>query len=214
MSERFSPEQQQLLALAAVFEAAQLADDVAQHGDCDSKALEELMAGVMALDADDFDSIYAQPARLREGVSLISRSLNKDSAGARLRPLNYGLALLHLSGKLRKNDDTVSILRNRLLALSGQQAHFEKLSDDAFCHRIAGIYVDTLGTFRFRIQVKGDPAHLQDDNKAARIRALFLAGVRAAFLWHQLGGRRWHLLFHRKRLLDLVESIDINNLNT
>ncbi len=35
MSERFSPEQQQLLALAAVFEAAQLADDVAQRGDCD-----------------------------------------------------------------------------------------------------------------------------------------------------------------------------------
>ncbi len=212
MSERFSPEQQQLLALAAVLEAAQLADDVAQCGDCDPKAFEALIAGVMALDADDFDSIYAQPARLREGVSLLNRSLNKDSAGANLRPLNYGLALLHLAGKLRKNDDTVSILRNRLLALSGQQAHFDKFSDDAFCHRIAGIYVDTLGTFRFRIQVKGDPAHLQDDDKAARIRALFLAGVRAAFLWHQLGGRRWHLLFHRKRLLALIDSIDINNL--
>ena len=202
MSERFSPEQQQLLALAAVFEAAQLADDVAQRGDCDPKAFEGLIAGVMALDADDFDSIYAQPALLREGVSLLNRSLNKESRGANLRPLNYGLALLHLAGKLR----------NRLLALSGQQAHFDKFSDDAFCHRIAGIYVDTLGTFRFRIQVKGDPAHLQDDDKAARIRALFLAGVRAAFLWHQLGGRRWHLLFHRKRLLSLIESIDINTL--
>jgi len=212
MSERFSPEQQQLLALAAVFEAAQLADDVAQRGDCDPKAFEGLIAGVMALDADDFDSIYAQPALLRDGVSLLNRSLNKESRGANLRPLNYGLALLHLAGKLRKNEDTVSILRNRLLALSGQQAHFDKFSDDAFCHRIAGIYVDTLGTFRFRIQVKGDPAHLQDDDKAARIRALFLAGVRAAFLWHQLGGRRWHLLFHRKRLLSLIDSININNL--
>ncbi len=212
MSERFSPEQQQLLALAAVFEAAQLADDVAQRGDCDPKAFEGLIAGVMALDADDFDSIHAQPALLREGVSLLNRSLNKESRGANLRPLNYGLALLHLAGKLRKNEDTVSILRNRLLALSGQQAHFDKFSDDAFCHRIAGIYVDTLVTFRFRIQVKGDPAHLQDDDKAARIRALFLAGVRAAFLWHQLGGRRWHLLFHRKRLLSLIDSIDINNL--
>ena len=212
MSERFSPEQQQLLALAAVFEAAQLADDVAQRGDCDPKAFEGLIAGVMALHADDLDSIYAQPDQLREGVSLLNRSLNKDSRGANLRPLNYGLALLHLAGKLRKNEDTVSILRNRLLALSGQQAHFDKFSDDAFCHRIAGIYVDTLGTFRFRIQVKGDPAHLQDDDKAARIRALFLAGVRAAFLWHQLGGRRWHLLFHRKRLLSLIDSIDINNL--
>ncbi|MGK0404322.1 DUF489 family protein, partial [Alcanivorax borkumensis] len=57
-----------------------------------------------------------------------------------------------------------------------------------------------------------EPAHLQDDNKAARIRALFLAGVRAAFLWHQLGGRRWHLLFQRKRLISVIESIDINGL--
>ena len=130
MSERFSPEQQQLLALAAVFEAAQLADDVAQRGDCDPKAFEALIAGVMALDAEDFDSIYAQPDQLREGVSLLNRSLNKDSRGANLRPLNYGLALLHLAGKLRKNEDTVSILRNRLLALSGQQAHFDKFSDD------------------------------------------------------------------------------------
>ena len=28
------------------------------------------------------------------------------------------------------------------------------VADDAFCHRLASIYVDTLGTFRFRIQVK------------------------------------------------------------
>ena len=54
--------------------------------------------------------------------------------------------------------------------------------------------------------------HLQDENKAARVRALFLAGVRAAFLWHQLGGRRWQLLFQRKRLLTAIESININNL--
>ena len=79
MSERFSPEQQQLLALAAVFEAAQLADDVAQRGDCDSQAFEALIAGVMELDADNFDGVYSQPGLLREGVSLLSRSLSKDS---------------------------------------------------------------------------------------------------------------------------------------
>ncbi|MAX54035.1 MAG: lysogenization regulator HflD [Alcanivoracaceae bacterium] len=212
MSERFSREQQRTLALAAVFQAAQLADDIALRGDCDPRAFEALIEGVMALDAETFDAIYPRPGLLRDGMSLLNRSLNKDSAGGSLRPLNYGLALLHLAGKLRKNDDTTSILRHRLMALSGQQAHFSSLTEDAFCHRLAGIYVDTLGTFRFRIQVKGEPSHLQDENKAARIRALFLAGVRAAFLWHQFGGRRWHLLFQRKPILSQIESIDINNL--
>jgi len=26
-----------------------------------------------------------------------------------------------------------------------------------------------------------------------------LTGIRAAILWRQVGGRRWHLLFNRKR---------------
>lgn len=210
MSERFTPEQQQVLALAAVFQAAQLADDIALRGDCDTRSLRVLNEGVMALDADNFDSIYTQPAQLREGLALLELSLNRSSAGASLRPLNYGLALLHLTSKLAKNTDTTNILRHRLMALNGQQAHFSDVADDAFCHRLASIYVDTLGTFRFRIQVKGEPAHLQDEGKAARIRALFLAGVRAGFLWQQLGGKRWHLLFKRKQILSILESIDIS----
>ncbi|MDX1805055.1 MAG: high frequency lysogenization protein HflD [Alcanivorax sp.] len=208
-----SPEQQQLLALAAVFEAAQLADDIASRGDCDRQALRALLEGVMALDATDFSAIYPHPSHLREGISLLNRSLSKEGSSVQVRPLNYGLSLLHLSGKLRKQEDVISILRHRLLALSGQQAHFDDITDAAFCHRLAGIYLDTLGTFRFRVQVRGEPAHLQDEDKAARIRALFLAGVRAAFFWHQLGGRRWQLLFQRKRLLDTLESLNINELN-
>ncbi|MGH8570919.1 MAG: DUF489 family protein, partial [Gammaproteobacteria bacterium] len=34
-----------------------------------------------------------------------------------------------------------------------------------------------------------------------KIRAVLLAGVRAAMLWHQIGGRRWHLPVFRKRIL-------------
>lgn len=211
MSE-LNDDQKQVLALAAVFQAAQLADDVASRGDCDPRPLDNLLEGVMAMDAQEFTHIYPHPARLRDGLTLMERSLNKDAGGALLRPLNYGLALLHLAAKLRKNDDTVSILRHRLLALSGQRAHFDSLTDEAFCHRLAGIYLDTLGTFRFRIQVKGEPSYLQDDDKAAKIRALFLAGVRAAFLWHQLGGRRWQLLFHRKRFLAVMETLNINDI--
>ncbi|KGD65898.1 putative lysogenization regulator [Alcanivorax nanhaiticus] len=210
MSERFSPEQQQVLALAAVFQAAQLGDDLALRGDCDPRALRALIEGVMALDADNFDAIYPQPQFLREGLALLELSLNRNSGGASLRPLNYGLSLLHLASKLRKSEETTNILRHRLMALKGQQAHFSDLADDAFCHRLASIYVDTLGSFRFRIQVKGEPAHLQDEDKAARIRTLFLAGVRAAFLWQQLGGRRWHILFKRKQILSVLESINIS----
>lgn len=202
-----NPDQQQVLALAAVFQAAHLADKLAATGDCDMPAMDALMKGVMALDADDFKGIYPEPQYLRDGLMLIDASLNRTINGEQMRAMNYGLALLHLTARLKKNNDVNGVLRHRLQALKGQQAHFDAFTDPAFCHRVASIYVDTLGSFKFRIQVQGKPEHLQNDDTAARIRALFLAGVRGAFLWQQLGGRRWQLLFHRKRLVATVNSL-------
>ena len=46
-----------------------------------------------------------------------------------------------------------------------------------------------------------------DDRNADIIRALLLSGIRAAFLWRQLGGRRWSLLLRRKKLLQAAQSL-------
>lgn len=205
-------QQQQLLALAAVFQSALLAERVASNGDINAPAMDTLFTGVMALEASDFDHIYPDPSRFQDGLRMLRQSLGRQKAPESSRPLSYALALLHLSAQLRKNSDMVSILHHRLVALEGQRAHFDSLASAPFCHRLAGIYLDTVGTFRFRIRVRGEPALLRDDDNAARIRALFLAGVRAAFLWHQLGGRRWRLLFQRKQQVEILNSIKFNDL--
>lgn len=212
MSEPLNRDQQRMMALAAVFEAAALADRIAHEGDADATACEELVGGVMALNATGFEAIYPHPGRFVDGLRLLRLSLSRGQGRETARPLAYAVGLLHLSGRLRRNGNMISILRHRLIALEGQRAHFDSLSSATFSHRLAGIYLDTLGTFRFRIRVQGNPSLLQNEDNAARIRALFLAGVRAAFLWHQMGGRRWQLLFQRKRQLDLLNTIKISNL--
>jgi high frequency lysogenization protein len=70
-----------------------------------------------------------------------------------------------------------------------------------------GLYQTTVSTFSFRIQVGGDPRHLQNTENAARIRALLLAGIRSALLWRQVGGKRWHMLFFRSRLKPSLRRI-------
>jgi high frequency lysogenization protein len=63
--------------------------------------------------------------------------------------------------------------------------------------------------------VSGHPEHLAPAHPGARrhalpaatsnaskIRALLLAGIRAARLWRQLGGHRWQLVFSRRKLLN------------
>lgn len=46
-----------------------------------------------------------------------------------------------------------------------------------------------------RIQVTGSPAVLQSPQVQAKVRATLLAGIRAAVLWHQVGGGRLQLMF-------------------
>jgi high frequency lysogenization protein len=48
--------------------------------------------------------------------------------------------------------------------------------------------------------IKGDQAHLSNVDNAAKIRALLLAGIRAALLWRQAGGDRWKLIFSRSAM--------------
>ena len=72
-----------------------------------------------------------------------------------------------------------------------QAEHFSVIHDNVFAN-IASLYQQTISTLRQRIQVKGNPIYLQQPGVAERIRCLLFAAVRSAFLWRQLGGKRYH----------------------
>lgn len=67
---------------------------------------------------------------------------------------------------------------------------------------MAGIYVDVISPLGPRIQVTGSPAVLQSPQVQAKVRSALLAGIRAAVLWHQVGGGRLQLMFSRNRLVN------------
>src|SRR5690606_33083867 len=80
--------------------------------------------------------------------------------------------------------------------------------------QLSRIYQQTISTLGKRIQVTGDPQLLQQEQVADRIRALLLAGVRLAWLWRQLGGRRWHLIVRRRALLVGLRALDTSTHTT
>jgi len=55
--------------------------------------------------------------------------------------------------------------------------------------------------------VSGEHGHLANPMIAARVRAVLLAGIRSAVLWHQLGGRRLQLLFSRGKVARTAAEI-------
>lgn len=193
--------QEQLVALGAVFEAAFLVDKIARSGQVSEASLGCMLGSLLVRDPQNTLEVYGgDDLNLREGYRALVGALERDPSTLQRQPLRYALALLGLERKLAKRDDMLAVIGTRLDQIQQQVQHFG-ITHDNVVAASGGLYQDTLSTFSQRIQVQGDMRHLQQPSNAAKIRALLLAGIRAARLWRQLGGHRWQLVFSRRKLL-------------
>lgn len=178
------------LALAGVVQAAALVHRTAHGHTVPDAARTALLGTVPTRQADDFALIFPEPADFQPGAALAVEALSGQSRTPEI--LRYSLQLVEIARQLAGVPQVVEKLGRLLDELD---------PDDLDEHRFSSIYRQTVSTLGKRIQVTGEPAVLQQEAAADRIRALLLAGVRLAWLWHQLGGRRWHLILRRRPLL-------------
>ena len=195
------------LALAGIFQSASLVNSLAQGDTVDSEAYCTSITSIFALNPREFKEIFGQPNNLEVGFTLLKSILDNKNIKAHANTLRYVLGLMQIQSTLRKNDDVVSNLKNRLHQCVGRTEYFDSNIHPSVIANLADIYVETLGTFRYRIHVKGDPVVLQQACNTNKVRAIFLAGVRSAMLWHQLGGRRWQLMLSRKNLMREIDTL-------
>lgn len=206
---------EQVLGLAGLFQAAALVEQIATRGIVSQDNIATSIYSIMQLNPSSTEEIYGKPEEIAYNLNLGLQNLKdlveKPSAVHNKDITRYALSMMHLESKLSKNPEMLQTLSQRLAQIVEQARYFspddpEALQNPAtFCHpnviaNIASLYQDTISTFNFRIQVTGDPRHLQNNENAAKIRALLLAGIRSSMLWRQKGGKRWHLLFFKSRL--------------
>jgi high frequency lysogenization protein len=192
------------LALAGVFQAARLVQQLAHDGRVDIDAFSTSIHSILTLDARDTDEVFDGARGMRQGLELLRSKLG----GAEGTPLDveiarYVVSMVHLAGQLRRRTDIQDTIRRGIDTAEEQMKFFESSEDNAhpiLVEKLAELYVQTLGTLPPRIMVTGEQGFLVNPLIASKVRASLFAGVRAAFLWRQLGGRRWHLLFSRRRI--------------
>jgi high frequency lysogenization protein len=212
-SVEFSDWEYRNIALAAVTQCALLVHDLAINGTADEKTMLACLRPVYLLDPDSIHQVYPDVSQFNDGVQVLQRSF--DSAGMRenAETVRYLLGMLVLQQRLSKAPTMLPAIRDRLQQLTATEGQ-PPLTDDlpqqaiqADCSALARLYQDTVSKLSFRIHVSGNPEHLRDHAVADQIRALLLAGIRSAVLWHQLGGRRWHLVFYKKRIRECLTGI-------
>ncbi len=204
MSNRYT-DQEYAMMLGGVFQAAKQVFELAYSGQTDEKLLDQAVQTLFQNNPDSVRAVYGEIAHLRKGLKTFAQQL-ENAQDRNPEITQYSIRLLQLGYKLFKDPQ-------RLLALTLDLEDFESrmrafgFEADTRYSQLAAIYQDHISKLGPRIMVKGDPALLQNNDVAARIRVALLTGIRSAFLWYQCGGKRWHLITRQKRLLNAAHQL-------
>ncbi len=196
----------QTIALAALLQACYLVDQLSKNGSVPSENMRPLIDSLLNFSPESTAAVYNGAQNITPGLTIVNDVLSGKTASGYAEALRYAMGIMHLEKKVRHNNEMLSTIRNRLEHVEFRSNHFSEHIDD-IAPAIASIYVDTLSTLKYRIQVSGSMLHLQDKLVADKIRCLLFAAVRAAILWRQVGGRRWQLLLSRRSILNSVGEI-------
>jgi len=194
------PESDRALALAGVFQAALLTRQAARDGRFDQDAATASLDSVFRIDAESVPAVFGGPAGVAAGLRELVAQLGHPSR-QRLEVARYAFSLLQLERKLAAEPRRLETIGNGLRITATRLPELA-VTDPEVINSLADIYREQISTLTPRIMVQGDPSLLQRSETGARIRAFLLAGIRAARLWRQCGGRRWHLFLRRRALID------------
>lgn len=198
------------LALAGVFQAAHLVRQLAHEGRCDNVAFVASVDSIRKLEAGDTDEVFGGAQGTRTGLEFLRDKLASTAETIDVEVARYVVSMLHLAGKLAGRAETQDAIRDGIGNIERQMRFFEPSEDGVhpkLVEKLAELYVQTLSTLAPRIMVSGEHGYLVNPSVAAKVRTALFAGIRAAFLWRQLGGRRWQLLLSRRKICLAANSL-------
>ncbi|MFC3093538.1 lysogenization regulator HflD [Alteromonas sediminis] len=188
------------LALAGVCQAATLVQNIARKGEFDKLAFESSLSSILVTEPDTPQQVFGSLSNLRMGFSTLLSQLDNHSQQKDTELTRYIASILGLERKLTKHPKALAELGDRINHVQRQLAYVE-VDNDQVISSLASIYTDIVSPLAPKIQIAGSPAFLKQSINQHRVRALLLAGVRAAFMWRQMGGKRRNILFQRKHIV-------------
>ncbi|MDC0609502.1 high frequency lysogenization protein HflD [Vibrio sp.] len=187
------------IAFAGLCQAAALVQKVARDGSCDENAFEASLKAILNLNPNSTIDIFGDESNLKVGLEYLTNKLDSSPSGNELT--RYIISIMALERKLNARNDAMSQLGDRLDTLVRQSEHFSILEEQMISN-CASIYLDVISPIGPRIQISGTPSVLQQTLNQQKVRALLLSGIRCAVLWRQVGGKRRHLIFGRKKIVE------------
>lgn len=201
------------IALAGLFQAAALVQDLARTGQADTGSVQSSLSSLFVIEADNVPAVFGGVSGVSRGLTVLAGYVGQNKTQENMEVLGYVFTLMHLTKKFLRDNGMVEHMADTLNSLQRQKDYFDNSAEEgsginsAIISRMAELYTETISTLQPRIMVKGEPGWLQQDSIVEKIRSLLLAGLRAAVLWNQVGGGRLQFLFRRKHYAALADDL-------
>ncbi|RKZ66995.1 MAG: lysogenization regulator HflD [Candidatus Parabeggiatoa sp. nov. 3] len=187
------------LALAGMFQSADLVRQIARQGLLDIAPFEASITSLLQLDADSTEAVYGGLSGLKTGLQVLCGQLGTGTKRD-MEVMHYLLGMVFLERKLSRHDGMLEKIKVGIEE-AVKQTEMYAMTDPNIIAQLAYLYTQTLSTLDYRIKVNGERRFLENQNNAHKIRALLLSGIRSAVLWQQKGGKRLQLIFSRGKIL-------------
>lgn len=197
---------EQTIALAGVAQAARMVDQISKTGSYPLEFLESSVNSLFVFDLEHAEDIFQGLPGIRLGLQNLCALLANQRELEQKDAIRYFFNILHLERRFAADEQLREVVRSRLDHASFRAEHFAAHVSDV-CHSVSGVYQDTFSKMPQRIKVTGSAQHLENKHNADIVRSLLLAGIRSAYLWRQLGGRRWRLAMQRKAMLTSAQEL-------
>ncbi|MDM8560144.1 high frequency lysogenization protein HflD [Candidatus Parabeggiatoa sp. HSG14] len=196
--------QNSTLALAGVFQSAELVRQIARQGLLDQAPFEASIQSVLKIDASSVEEVYGELDGVKKGLQVLCEQLGAGTK-RNMEVMHYVLNLIFLERKLAKQANMMSNIQTGIVVAQAHTERYAVTAPEIITH-LAEVYTETLSSFDYRIKVNGERRFLENQFNADKIRALLLAGVRSTVLWRQKGGKRLQFIFSRKKIVRFAQQ--------
>jgi len=195
----------QTLALASMMQCAQLIQQLATTGTINQPAFEASMDSLFQFESPTALEVFGDLSALITGFKAILSFDKRLEKAPEQIVLYYVLSMMKLASKINKSPAIINNIQKGLENIQRQSQQFD-FSTNASSHKVDLLYQECISQLKPRIMVQGDQRYLSPADNTSKVRTLLFCGIRAAFLWNQLGGSKWNLLFSKKKYLQQAED--------
>ena len=204
----------QTITLAAICQAAHFVQKISRTGQINESDLGVLVKSITITSPENTLAVFGGDlVNVKLGLNLLinhlgdsSNANKKGNKGKDPELTRYIISLINLERKLTKQPKQLSQLGERIDSSKRQLEHYD-ITSETLISSFASIYSDIISPLGSRIQVTGEPSILKQAVNQHKIRAILLAGIRAAVLWRQVGGKRRNILFSRSKIVKTAQQL-------